>query len=208
MTFCFKGACYGLLSEFVAAIPSEQCKVGILGAARFVIRAKLRRANDSEQATAIMNTINAFTAGAIVLEPTMEEARIAAEIEFLAQKEGLNLDAGESQLCAIAIGRKMSWMVTGDKQAIRAFEVLLDHQALLSNLAGRVICLEQLVRRTLTSQSAARIRGSVCRHANIDRSLAICFSCWDATIGSESWVEALRSYVNDLRKSAARILAI
>jgi hypothetical protein len=130
----FKGLCYGLLRDFIAVIPSSIEKIGILGAARFVITAKLRRARLSHDLGEIFQSLDCFFSKAVVLEPTNEEAMMAAEIEFAAQEGNVELDTGESQLCAIAISRNIPWIVTGDKRAIRALGVVVSQVPALSSL--------------------------------------------------------------------------
>jgi hypothetical protein len=50
----------------------------------------------------------------VQLEPTEAETSIAAEIEFEAQRYGLQLDAGESLLFAIVDLRGIACLATGD----------------------------------------------------------------------------------------------
>jgi hypothetical protein len=202
----FKGLCYGLLRDFIAVIPSSIERVGILGAARFVITAKLRRARPSRDLGDLLRCLESFFGKAMILEPTNAEAKMAAEIEFAAQERNVGLDVGESQLCAIAISRNIPWIVTGDKRAVRALGVLVSQLPVLSNLIGRFICLEQLALALLVAGDAVRVRERVCGDVEVDRSLAICFSCLDCSARPEGWAEGLRSYIEDLRKSAANML--
>ena len=141
-----------------------------------------------------------------ILEPTNEETRIAAEIEFTAQRESLDLDVGESQLCAIIFSRAVPRMVTGDKRAIRAFEILFDHNAAVSGLIGKIICLEQLVQILLARETASLVRDAICKEPDTDRSLSICLNCCNPSANSDTWIEGLQSYVEDLRKSAEKVL--
>jgi predicted nucleic acid-binding protein len=202
----FKAACYRLLSDLIGVIPCEIPEVGILGAARFVVRALLGRAKLAGDTAEIGALIDEFFRHAEILEPTTEESRFAAELEFAAQRADINLGTGESQLCAIAIGRSAR-LVTGDKRAVAAFELLLAELRRLSELADGVICLEQLFVRLLAIRNPADIRQSVCREAGIDRALALSFSCHNDEVGPDSWLEGLDSYISDLRNVAKTILA-
>jgi hypothetical protein len=202
-----KGACYNLLAEFVSAIPPPQAKVGVLGAARFVIHSKLTRSKPIGQAKKIISTIEIFINTVEVLEPTDQEVKVAADIEFLAQERGLNLDVGESQLTAMVVIRDLEWMITGDKRAICALENLLNDLPIMSKLGRRIVCLEQLVRRSLEVASPAHIRAAICSEPDVDRALTICFCCTNPASTLDSWIAGLSSYIEDLRKSAPTVLA-
>jgi hypothetical protein len=202
----FKGACYGLLIDLVAAIPCETREVGVLGAAPFVLRSLLRRAKLNGDPSVIKAHLDKLLQQAESLEPTTNETRLAAELEFAAQTANLNLDTGESQLCAIAVHRA-SWLVTGDKRAVVALELLLQPMAVAAALAGKVICLEQLFVRLLAAIDAVTVRMAVCKEAGIDRALASCFSCYSEEVDPQSWSEGLVSYIADLRSAARTILA-
>ena len=69
---------------------------------------------------------------------------MAADLEFRAQTTGLDLDVGESQLCAVLVMRMVPMLLTGDKRAISAIEHLFDLEPRIGWIAGRVYCLEQL----------------------------------------------------------------
>jgi hypothetical protein len=201
-----KGLCYDLLLDFLAAIPSSASHAGVLGAARYVVASRLRRANLSGDLGEVLRRLDGFFRKAVILEPTDEESRMAAEIEFAAQQENVELDIGESQLCAIVTSRQIPWIVTGDKRAIRALGALVSHVRPASGLIGKVICLEQLVLAMIVAGDANRIRDRVCGESKVDRSLAICFSCSDPLAEPESWAEGLRSYVDELRRSGKQML--
>lgn len=202
-----KGACFGLLNEVIGAIPAELAEIGILGAARFVVRAKITRAKLARGPEPATQALDAVVERAMVLEPTGEEERFAAELEYTAQLASLNLDEGESLLCAIVVLRVWSWLVTGDKRAVGGLETVLRGQGRIDKLAGKVLCLEQLLLRLLSLGNPNDIRRTICIEPNVDRAVAICFSCSNPDVGPESWSEGLRSYIADLRKAAPVTLA-
>jgi hypothetical protein len=115
-----KGACYGLLESMLAIIPAELSSVGYLGAAPFVIVPLLARIALSKKPEIVRDWLKTFFKNATALEPTIGEAKAAAEIEYAAQRKNLQLDVGESQLCAIVINRDIPWLATGDKRAVKA----------------------------------------------------------------------------------------
>jgi hypothetical protein len=147
-----KGAQYGLLFPFAEAIPGNDGPVGVLGAARYVVQDRLSRRSLEDSA---VQEFLRFLDENIELEPTPEEENIASAIESRAQRAGVDLDAGESQLCAVLISRAVSLFVTGDKRAICAIEVLFDAYEFLVGAAGRVLCLEYARRSKNRPQSAA-----------------------------------------------------
>lgn len=202
----FKGASYGLLRELVEAITPDLSQVGVLGAAPFILRSKLRRTKLTSSPENVALLIEQFVREAAVLEPTGEEARFAAQLEFNAQSANLSLHEGESLLCAIVIRRALSWLVTGDKRAVSSLEQLLESNHEAAPLAGKALCLEQLFLRLINEENGVSIRDAVCREVNVDRALAICFSCCSPEVGPESWLSGLRSYIADLRSEAPTLL--
>jgi hypothetical protein len=131
---------------------------------------------------------------------------IAADLELAAQRAGLGLDTGESHLCALALSRGIRRLLTGDKRAIVAIEILLDRDSRLSALCGRIWCLEQLVILALGNDSTGSIRLAICGQPAVDKTLAICSGC-RAEATKEVMVECLESYLRDLRGRAARVLS-
>jgi hypothetical protein len=201
-----KGACYDLFESMLAVVPAELSKVGYLGAAPFVIMSLLDRVDLSKRPEIVRDALLNFFKNAVVLEPTVDETKAAAEIEYAAQRKNLQLDVGESQLCVMAITRKIPWLVTGDKRAIRALEALLAEVHLISALTGRVICLEQLIIRAIKKFGGLEIRKCICAETKVDKTLAICFECDNAKVAHDVGETGLQSYITDLRKSANSLL--
>lgn len=202
----FKGACYGLLERFVAVIPAELHQTGFLGAAPFVLRARLQKVALSKAPEEVLEQLQSLFKMGVALEPTPDETKIAADIEFAAQRNNLGLDAGESQLCAIVITREIQSLITGDKRAIRALESLLLQDERVKILSGKVICLEQLAVRAINEDGPAAIRNSVCSEIEVDRSLAISFECSNPNPSPDVGLAGLQSYIEDLRKTAKTLL--
>jgi hypothetical protein len=203
----FKGACYGLLDRLITVIPSTPAGVGVLGAAKYVVSSKIRRATLAKSAAHALSRLEDLLQSAEVLEPTVEEQRYAAELEASAQQSRLQFDTGESQLCAIVMARAIPWLVSGDKRAIRALEQLLAGRDDASRLANRVVCLEQLLLRLVETEAGDAVRSAVCAEPAIDKALSACFSCHSTEVNPGSWSEGLSSYIRHLRCSAPRMLA-
>lgn len=198
-----KGAGYGLLTEMLGAIPARMHEVGILGSAKYVVARKLRKAKLTEALALLDQVVRQVQC----LEPTEEEARFAAQLEYESQRENLSFDSGESMLCAIVIERSFEWLVTGDKKAIKSLEKLMSARGNTEKLAGRVVCLEQLMLRLIQGDRAPAIRSAICARPNLDKALTCCFSCGNQEGNPKSWAEGLMSYVQDVRAEAPSLLA-
>src|SRR5690349_18118394 len=96
----YKGSCFRVLDALVG---EARVNVGVLGAAKFVLPAKINRARlRGSRADAII-ALEDFIRDAEVIEPNDDEQVLAAALELRAQREGLPFDTGESQLCAVLI---------------------------------------------------------------------------------------------------------
>ena len=204
----FKGACYGLLDEFLSPLSALGDPFGVLGAARFVVSKKISKTNPKKGITAALRHLGDFLERATVVEPTEDEQMMAAEFEVAAQRAGLSFDVGESQLCAILIYRLTPLLLTGDKRAIQAIEELLDSEGRLNSLCGKIRCLEQLVLDVLTAgTNPDTLRSMICAEIEIDKTLTICFSCHHEDGSGRDYAEGLQSYIADLRQRAIRVLS-
>jgi hypothetical protein len=202
-----KGACYGVLSNLLKAIPASPDTTGILGEARFVVSNKIKKKALNGGAESAIQAFSEFLDQAMAVEPTEEEKKLAAELEFQAQRLFVNLDSGESLLCSILILRSLSVLATGDKRAIAALESLLCSTDLVHYLSGKVLCLEQLFLRLINNGDPGQLRTAVCSEPAVDRGLANCFSCASPEVRAESFVEGLQSYIDDLRRTAPNVLS-
>jgi hypothetical protein len=194
-----KGASYGNLTELLAALPGSPYAHGALGAARFMLPKKLAKKSVTRMEGAMADLTRAL-ATFEVLEPSEEEQRLAAELQFNAQKANLPLDAGEAQLTAMVVRRGLRHLLTGDKRAIGALGATDYPDGLdRAELGQRVLCLEQAVWTLLNSQGAAAVRGAICSERDVDTQLRICFSCSSPEVGEECWREGLRSAIEQVR---------
>lgn len=126
-----KAACYGLAAEL-----DGSRSLGVLGAAKYVIAGRIERMTLSGDRDAARTAALDLIARSLVLEPSRDELELAATIETSAQRQGLELDAGESQLAAMIVHRGIGLLETGDKRAIKGFEVLLDEFSALARSVG------------------------------------------------------------------------
>jgi hypothetical protein len=202
-----KGACYGLLLDLAAAVAGAASRCGILGAAQFVVPKIIDRQKMNRDPGGAREVFQAFLAQHDIVEPTLPEQQLAAELESAAQALALNLDAGESQLTAILVTRTIPLLVTGDKRAIIAIERLIDTTLRQHDIAGRIQCLEQAMQRLIAATDINDVRRAICAEPSVDKALTICFSCSSPDVARASIREGLDSYVTDLRANATRVLS-
>ena len=199
-----KAACLRLLRRL---LPHNPAQTGVLTASRYVLPPKVRRLRTGAEGDAVLSELLQYIDSATELEPTPRETTLAADLERTALRAGLELDAGESQLCAVSITRQVPVLLTGDKRAVSAFEQLLDREPRTAALAGRVYSLEQLVASLLRTTDVGTLKNAVCREPIVDRALAMCFSCATAQAQRDTILQGLSSYIGSLRTAARRVLA-
>jgi hypothetical protein len=197
-----KASCYGL-----AAALGEGRLMGVLGAARYVVTGRIRKMPLAGDRAAARLAALELLERCIEMEPAESELRLAVDIERAAQRNGLSLDAGESQLAAMVVGRSIPLLETGDKRAIRGLEVLLDEVVELAALPGRVRCLEQIAMLCARDGDPQALAEAICAERDVDKTLSICCRCYSPPPeGHALDPEALRSYVEALRADASRVL--
>lgn len=201
-----KCAIYSLMSEMVATLGVEPGDVGVLGSARFVLSPKRLRTAADGQANAYRR-LTKFLGTVQSLEPDSEETALAAKLEEVALQSEVQLDTGESQLCAIALIRVTKWLCTGDKRAIVALEQLRSLLPKLKGLDHKLICLEALVSAMNSNYGHEYIRGHICPCHGTDRALEICFQCHNANVDATQVDEGISSYLNALGKHAPNLPA-
>lgn len=202
-----KLAAYDLLvdTSHPGCRPGCQGSPGLIGAARFASRNHLRR--KSSDPDAALARLDEYLVVAAILEPTELELEMAADLEGAAALAGVDLDVGESQLCAIAVSRgHHPLLLTGDKRAIAAAERLLENQASLHALAGRLACLEQAVTLAATRLGALQVRDKILVERGMDKAVDICFQVTNPNVAVDFWPTGLSSYIADLRVAAPTML--
>lgn len=202
-----KSVSYGLAEVFWPDI--RPGSIGILGAARYVVRHEIDRSSLNRGAAAAHSDLADLLARCEKLEPTEEEVTLATDIELCGQERGLALDNGESQLAAIVVTRGLPLLETGDKRAIAGLEEARCHLPALGDLQGRVRCLEQIARRAIDVEDAfGGFSTGVCAESGVDRSLSTCFGCFgDSPADWAMALEALDQYIREVRREASEVLA-
>ncbi len=197
---------FGLL-DTLSALLAENGGGGVLGAARYVVPSYIYKNSDVGDPSGVVQTFEAFLVTVEEFEPTDAEVELAAELEKEAARHLVELDPGESQLCAILVSRTLDVLLTGDKRAIAALATLGTTNATVAAINSRLACLEQLMIRVTEDLGADVVRLAVCGAKFADRAMAICFSCSSPEVETASIPEALNSYVGSVRQQSAGLLA-
>ena len=189
-----KGAIYDLLQPILACLSALPSEVGLLGTLKYALpRKRLRTARDGAELA--HGRLISFIAACVTLEPDRHETLLATKLEETANKLDVQLDIGESQLCAIAIRRGVDLMCTGDKRAIAAIESLRTQLAELVALDNKVLCLEVLLQGVIATYGYEHTRPHICGSKGTDRALEICFQCHNQTGDAEETLNGLLSYI-------------
>ena len=204
----YKGVCYGILADILQTHNGASGAIGSLGTARFVVSKRIKKAKLERNENLVQEQLQRFLSNSVELSPTEDEQQLAAEFELAAQQLGVNLDTGESQLCAFTITRLIPKLLTGDKRAITAMERLLDVYPAFQAMRGKVGCLEQAILNLVARGQLALLRTAICSEPTVDKTLTICFGCSSPDAQPETVLEGLNSYINALRADASRVLAV
>jgi hypothetical protein len=195
-----KIAAWRLEDVMLAATTTSAGPPAMLGVARFVVGRRLRRRELADPVAAAAS-FDRLCAAMAMLEPEPAEIGMAADFEEAATRAGLELDAGESQLLAMLVGRGARLLLTGDKRAIVAIASLG-----LNGLNGRVGALDQLIRMLVECLGVDALRAAICAGHLVDTALAICFACHRNECQAAEIDAGLESYCGDLERNAGAIL--
>ncbi len=197
---------YGLIDEAKVALGSTLPQFHCLGASKYVVRRLITDGNFHKSREDLESEFKRVLSCITLIEPTAEEVELAARLESIAQQSGNSLDVGESQLCAVLATRHLDLIVTGDKRAIVAAENLYQIDSEYSFLSSKFASIEQVFLNMIKIHDLEKLKSSVCLESGIDKSLSTCFSCTSKIINSDSTIEGLKSYVNNLKSRAASVL--
>ncbi len=198
-----KAAAFSLSGPAKAVFDSKTLDCQILSSAKYVLLQLLATKRAFTEQNKVKFELGALLDSFIELDLSDAELQIAASLEQLAISNNVELDAGESQLLAARISRDQGLLVTGDKRAISAIELLSDHMNIPEKF---LVCFEQFMMSILHQMEFQELRARVCANAVADKAVAICFSCNSCCQGEANVIEALNSYIYHLRKSAPRVL--
>ncbi len=118
------------------------------------------------------------------------------------------LDAGEVVLIACVVATKGSFLVTGDKRALRTLG-----SAELANIAksleGRVICLEHIIRNALDALGPVELARTIEPYRELDTAVRVIVPAVDNAKGAGQRIqEALNAYLGELNGKTNGMLKI
>jgi hypothetical protein len=200
-----KVCCYKAVKETLACL-GQAGEVAVLGSAAFVLPSVIVRSSSIVHKEEVTSGVLAMLSTIAIAEPDDDEIDLAAEFETAALVLGVNIDTGESLLFAMLLQRNSRLVLTGDKRAIEAFEVVGQRLNQLSAAAGRVGSLEQLFATLLSYCDPISLHRQVCREPAADKTLAVCFACTSGSFHLGGAIEGLRSYTKHLRQRAPTVL--
>jgi len=198
-----KVCAYDCAQELMSLEFDKNHKLAMLRVAQYAVDRRVKRARGVQNGAVLQAQWDFLSASVQWIEPSAEEIGFAADLEEQAIKLSLELDGGESQLFAILVYRLSPLLITGDKRAIHALE-LIGHFL----PKERVACLEQVICTFLGRIGRETLRKRICREPDVDRSLSIVFACRSQrdTNSDSSIEEGLMSYISSVQKSAPTIL--
>lgn len=202
-----KTTAYGLFERLLTTSAMQGEVYGVLGTAKYVVSKKFKKRPPTRGLESVLIDFNSALQHLVEIEPTNEEVTAAANLEYQAQQLNLELDTGESILCAVLLIRRLNHIVTGDKRAIKAVEALSTEGENSLNFESKIICLEQLFVWLVNEYDVHHIRTAVCSEKAVDLALTSCFSCYSPEVPVESCVEGLKSYISSLQQDAPTVLA-
>jgi hypothetical protein len=188
-----KLAHWHLLDRLVTTFDASWEEIGVLASIGFRARkrdAKLFRSNEVADELAM----SLAQAGSLdVQDPEI----------FSRLQEIVGLDAGEVELIAACVAEPGSILITGDKRALEAL-AQPDLENIAAHLAGRVICVEQLLVMMADGDSPAAIIDSVVPYRDIDRAIACVIGASGCT--DQNFRDGRASYISDLRSRTGALL--
>lgn len=196
-----KIAAYSLVQQLLHTTTVKTVPPSMLGVGKFVIIRKIIRGNSVINIEAAKDAFEELASAVNWIEPSDDEAMLAAQFEAEAFQDGFELDIGESLLVAILLSRSCPLLITGDKRAIKAIaksKVEIPEQ--------RLCCLEQLVAHITAVFGLDEVRTNICAEPKVDRAITTCFSCSKPVADSCDVAAGLGSYINDVARSAPDML--
>ena len=165
-----KLASWDLLNDSIAAcgesvssvlvLPAQKFRLGLAGTEKNRARRRKKYSNSA------IERLEAF------LNATQEcAAELTPEADSLAMVDGL--DPGEANLFAQASAIEGAIVATGDKRSIEALARAQGCEAITSRMAGRVMCLEQILLRAIDHLGFAEVRARVVRSGALTMDTAV-----------------------------------
>lgn len=145
-------------------------------------------------------TLQAALRTAHAIAPLTERPEDPAVFDALAQVSGIDL--GEAELFALLAEHDGYYLTTGDKRALVALATREEVAELRQRIAGRVICLESVL-KLLVDRNGANATAQAFRALRTHRTIGVLLSDPQAR-SDEVCRQGIDSYLNDLIRKTGR----
>jgi hypothetical protein len=187
---------YRMLDEALDGLEIDRSDIRVLESARFVFE-KHKKAIEKYSSETRESAIN------FIKPRTKIAAQNNDEYKLLIAQNGI--DIGEATLITATIQESASFLVSGDKKCLNAL-VSKDLDSIHKKMQGRVICLEQIICRSIEIQGFGWVLDRIIPNLACDATLRAAFGS-----GSKSQYETvlgtLNSYIQDLQITSSGILS-
>lgn len=189
-----KLAAFDLLTESLAALGVTHDSVYVLSEAKHVL-GRIAPRHGPEVSARIQEFLS-------LVKPINWSPPSA---ELLLFEDTLGIDPGEAVLFASTATVGAFTLTTGDKTSLRALSNSIGCEHIARRLAGRVVCLEQLIERCISLYGFETIKQKILPYRDCDTAVLALFGSGPAA--SEAGVaDGLRSYIADLRTATGGLL--
>lgn len=192
-----KLAACDLFLEALSSLKLEESDLRVLSTAQYVFRGRnFKKYPDNIRNYAIK-----------IAEKYTKVNQECVNIEIIDDLQKIEgIDPGESLLTAAAFNEESFYLTTGDKRYITALGKATHIEAIQLKLSGRVICLEQVIRRIICSQGFENTLTKVLPARQYDKSLNAIFGSGEKCT-QDNVVMSLDAYIEDLRNKSGGLLA-
>jgi predicted nucleic acid-binding protein len=189
---------YRMLDEALDGLEIDRSDIRVLESARFVFGSKKTKKKYSEE-TLLFATEFVKKCPKIATQDSEEYRLLEKQIKN-------DIDPGEATLIAATFQESASLLATGDKRCLKALANTECLDFIHKGLQGRVICLEQIICKSIEIQGFEWVLEKVIPNLDCDATLRAAFGS-----GSKSQYETvlgtLNIYIQDLQTTSAGILS-
>jgi len=189
---------YDLFDEFLDCLGMSLGDIRILPQANkyFQNSGRLRKRYSQEILDRAVNITRGCVCVSVELLDT--EPKILSEVE--------GIDPGEALLIASTQSETVFYLISGDKRWPEAVAREPNLEPIRERLAGRVICLEQIILKLIQTQGFETIKAKILPARHYDKAMMSIFGSGDQST-CENVLEGLETYIQDLRRLTGDLLA-
>jgi hypothetical protein len=189
---------YRMLDEALDCLKIDRSDIRVLESARFVFDSQKLRKKHSEE-TLLFATEFVKKCPKIATQDSEEYRLLEKQIKN-------DIDPGEATLIAATFQESASLLATGDKRCLKALANTECLDFIHKGLQGRVICLEQIICKSIETQGFDWVLERVLPNLDCDKALKSAFGS-GSNSQSGTVLETLNVYIQDLQKTSSGILS-